>query len=92
MAEIIAEKLSQMPEEMIKFTLENVLHNNGARLGNLAVKSRATIATPNYLATTSRGVVPHLSHDNLWRHTEIKSMYFGLEDCEFHPIHETSIC
>lgn len=83
MDDTIAEKLSQMPDEMIKFTIDSALQRGSARLGNLIVKNRASIATPNYVSTTSRGVVPHLSHDNLSRHTKIKSMYFGLEDCEY---------
>jgi queuine tRNA-ribosyltransferase len=74
-------QLSQMPQEMLAFTIDSAVQRSGARLGNLAVKNRAPIATPNYVTTTSRGVVPHLSHDNLSRHTKIKSMYFGLEDC-----------
>jgi queuine tRNA-ribosyltransferase len=79
----LAERLLQMPDEMIKFTIDTALQRGGARLGNLLVKNRAPIATPNYVSTTSRGVVPHLSQDNLSRHTKIKSMYFGLEDCEY---------
>jgi queuine tRNA-ribosyltransferase len=77
----MAEKLSQMPEEMLAFTIDSA-QRSCARVGSLAVKGRTPIATPHYVATTSRGVVPHLSHDNLLRHTKIRSMYFGLEDCE----------
>ena len=78
----IADKLSQMPEEMLAFTVESASQRCGARLGTLAARNRKAIATPNYVCATSRGVVPHLSHDNLFRHTKIRSMYFGLEDCK----------
>ena len=77
----MAEKLSQMPEEMLAFTIESAIQRSGPRLGTLAVKNRTPVLTPNYVSTTSRGVVPHLSHDNVLRHTKIRSMYFGLEDC-----------
>jgi len=82
MGDDISAKLSQMPEEMLAFTIESALQRSGARLGSLALKGRDTIATPNYVVATSRGIVPHLSHDNLWQYTKIGSLYFGLEDCE----------
>ncbi|KIW07103.1 uncharacterized protein PV09_01981 [Verruconis gallopava] len=75
-----AEKLSPEPEEMLAFTVESALQRSGPRLGTLACKGRIPISTPNYIPTTSRGVVPHLSQDNIARHTKIQSMYFGLED------------
>jgi queuine tRNA-ribosyltransferase subunit QTRTD1 len=77
-----AEKLSQIPEEMLVFTLESALQRSGPRVGRLALQNRAPISTPNFVSITSRGVVPHLSHDNIARHTNIRSLYFGLEDCK----------
>jgi queuine tRNA-ribosyltransferase accessory subunit len=53
----------------------------GPRLGQLARAGRKTIKTPNYVALTSRGVVPHISHDTLRRHTAVAGVYIGLEDC-----------
>jgi queuine tRNA-ribosyltransferase len=78
-----AEKLSQMPEEMFAFTIESTLQHSVPRVGRLTLKNRTHIPTPNYVATTSRGVVPHLTQDNIAKHTAIRSMYFGLEDCKF---------
>lgn len=88
----MAEKLSHMPEEMLAFTIDAALQRGGPRLGSLAVKGRGAIPTPNYVATTSRGVVPHLSHDNLLRHTKIRSMYFGLEDCKASYVYGAAFC
>ncbi|KKK14507.1 tRNA-guanine transglycosylase family protein [Aspergillus ochraceoroseus] len=67
---------------MLKFSL---LHPGAAsvltpRLGQLAVAGRKTIATPNYIPLTSRGVVSHVSHDVLRDSTSISSMFIGLED------------
>jgi queuine tRNA-ribosyltransferase subunit QTRTD1 len=76
-----ADKLSQMPEEMLAFTIETALQRNGPRLGTLAIRNRTPISTPNHVGITSRGVVPHLSQDNVAKHTKLKSLYFGLEDC-----------
>lgn len=79
----LAEKLSQMPEEMLAFTLDAAIQRGSPRLGTLVAKNRKPISTPNYIPSTSRGVVPHLSHDKVLRHTKIRAMYMGLEDCEF---------
>ena len=57
-------------------------NGSGARLGELTLPHRRSIQTPHYLAITSRGVVSHLSQDNLQRHTQIKAAYLGLEDCK----------
>ncbi|KAI5854187.1 tRNA-guanine(15) transglycosylase-like protein [Tricharina praecox] len=52
---------------------------HGARLGRLVARN-VQIDTPAFLAPTSRGVVPHLSHDNLRDHTDIRGVYAALED------------
>lgn len=60
-----------------------VLHETavlGARRGTLSLAGRS-IPTPHYLALTSRGAVPHISHDNLREHCAVKGVYLGLEDC-----------
>ncbi|KAL1974839.1 hypothetical protein VTN31DRAFT_5043 [Thermomyces dupontii] len=59
-----------------------VLHETavlGARRGTLSLAGRS-IPTPHYLALTSRGAVPHISHDNLREHCAVKGVYLGLED------------
>lgn len=52
-----------------------------ARLGRLTVPGRKPIQTPNYTAVTSRGAVPHLTPDNVMKHTSFGSVYMSLEDC-----------
>jgi queuine tRNA-ribosyltransferase len=51
------------------------------RAGTLAITGRKTLSTPHYLPVTSRGVVPHISHDNVRKETAINGLYVGLEDC-----------
>ncbi|KAK7516937.1 tRNA-guanine transglycosylase family protein [Phyllosticta citriasiana] len=68
------------------------------RLGSLSIPGKPAIPTPNYIANTSRGVVPHLSQDNLEKHTEINGLYLGLEDfiekapSETPPVFNTPTC
>ncbi|KFY42088.1 hypothetical protein V494_02606 [Pseudogymnoascus sp. VKM F-4513 (FW-928)] len=51
-----------------------------ARLGRIAVKGRRTLDTPNFLALTSRGVVPHVSPDVVEEQTEFAGIYMAIED------------
>ena len=53
-----------------------------ARCGLLSFRDRRSIQTPHYIASSSRGTVPHVSQDNLREHTCVSSLYAGLEDCE----------
>ena len=73
-------RLAQLPDEM--FTIIKAASGTGARLGRLALPRRKPIATPHFLATTSRGVVPHLTQDNFASATDISGVYVGLEDCK----------
>ncbi|KAJ5723658.1 hypothetical protein N7488_001693 [Penicillium malachiteum] len=50
------------------------------RVGKLAIAGRKTLATPHYLPVTSRGVIPHISQDNVRKETDITALYAGLED------------
>ncbi|KAJ6256666.1 Queuine tRNA-ribosyltransferase accessory subunit [Drechslerella dactyloides] len=52
----------------------------GARIGVLQLSKGFTVHTPNFVAPTSRGVVPHLSPDNLDRNTGVVGVYVALED------------
>lgn len=54
-----------------------------ARLGRLSFHGRVPMETPNYVAASSRGAVPHISQDMMRDNTAIKSMYTALEDCEY---------
>lgn len=58
--------------------------NDEPRLGRLALRGRASMETPHYVAISSRGVVPHLSQDMMRENTTTKGMYAALEDCECH--------
>ncbi|KAK6347125.1 hypothetical protein TWF696_007204 [Orbilia brochopaga] len=53
---------------------------SGARIGVLQLSKGFTLHTPNFIAPTSRGVVPHLSPDNLDRNTGVVGVYVALED------------
>ncbi|KAI9802388.1 MAG: hypothetical protein M1833_001894 [Piccolia ochrophora] len=52
----------------------------GPRLGRLTCQGRNPMQTPHYVATTSRGVVPHVSPDVVKRHTAVRSVQIALED------------
>lgn len=52
-----------------------------ARLGRLALANRRVMETPNYLAVASRGVIPHLTPENMERYTEFDAAYMAIEDC-----------
>jgi queuine tRNA-ribosyltransferase len=53
-----------------------------ARLGRLAFAgNRRIMQTPNYIAVASRGVVPHLTPDNVTKHTTFDAAYLAIEDC-----------
>lgn len=70
-------------DSMLNFAFTQQKSSNiGPRLGQLRCGGRKAIETPNYVTTTSRGVVPHVSHDTLQRHTAVSSIYLGLEDCK----------
>ncbi|KAJ3458578.1 hypothetical protein MRS44_012687 [Fusarium solani] len=51
-----------------------------ARLGRLAFASRRVMETPNYAAVASRGVIPHLTPDNVAKHTSFDAAYLAIED------------
>ena len=77
-----ADSPARLSDAMLKFVLEHAASSEtAARLGQLTAWGRPTINTPHYIAPTSRGVIPHLSHDNLQKHTRISAVYVPLEDC-----------
>ncbi|KAI5799253.1 tRNA-guanine transglycosylase family protein [Peziza echinospora] len=57
-----------------------VTKESGPRLGRMVVNTSYSLDTPTFIAPTSRGTVPHLSHDTLRTHTPIKGVYVALED------------
>jgi len=77
--------MAGLPDEMLSFVLKQAeLTRPGAALGQLLSRGRPAINTPTYVVATSRGALPHVSHDLLAKHTSIKAAYFGLEDCKTH--------
>lgn len=82
MAQLDVSSLGQLPDEMLRFVLQHGMGlETGARLGQLTVHNRPVIQTPHYIVPTSRGAIPHLSQDNLQKHTRISAAYVSLEDC-----------
>lgn len=74
---------SRLPPEMLSFTFRQAVSNGlGPRVGQLLRSGRAAINTPQYVATTSRGVVPHVSPDLLRKSTAVSAVYIPLEDCK----------
>ena len=57
-------------------------HVDEVRLGKLSCLGRTEIETPNYIALSARGAVPHLSQDTVRNHTTIRGIHMALEDCE----------
>ncbi|KAK0626320.1 tRNA-guanine(15) transglycosylase-like protein [Immersiella caudata] len=57
-----------------------IIDGSAARLGRLALAGRRSIETPNYFAATSRGVVPHMTPDNVNKHLQAGGAYMALED------------
>jgi hypothetical protein len=82
MEQLEADSPARGPKAMLKFVIEHATSSEtAARLGQLTARGRPAINTPHYIAPTSRGVIPHLSHDNLQKHTRISAAYVPLEDC-----------
>ncbi|KAJ1329774.1 queuine tRNA-ribosyltransferase accessory subunit [Microdochium nivale] len=71
---------------MLFDVLKTVTADHGAaaaRLGRLAFprqRQRLPIDTPNFIAITSRGSVPHMTPDVVTRHTQLRGAYMALED------------
>ena len=52
-----------------------------ARTGNLELPGRQPIQTPNFLANTSRGVIPHISPDAILPQAPVPGVFTAIEDC-----------
>ncbi|KXJ93451.1 tRNA-guanine(15) transglycosylase-like protein [Microdochium bolleyi] len=77
---------SQTPTMLFDVLKTVAVHHcggTGARLGRLAFprqRQRLPIDTPNFIAITSRGSVPHMTPDVVTRHTQLGGAYMALED------------
>ncbi|KIW68625.1 hypothetical protein PV04_04559 [Phialophora macrospora] len=73
--------LVDVPDDMLRFALQHApASESAARLGQLTLRGRTSTSTPHFVVPTSRGIVPHLSHDNVQKHTKISAVYVPLED------------
>ncbi|WYZ38701.1 hypothetical protein EsH8_III_000615 [Colletotrichum jinshuiense] len=69
------------PEGMIFEILKKAADGSAAaRLGRLSLPKRNPIETPNYIAVASRGVIPHVTPDNLAKYAPFGAAYMALED------------
>jgi len=82
MSNMHVEELSRLPNEMRIFSIASASTRSGPRLGALHLPGRQVTHTPNYVGNTSRGVVPHFTPDMQHKHSKIKVLYMGLEDCK----------
>ncbi|KAL2760684.1 hypothetical protein ACRALDRAFT_1073565 [Sodiomyces alcalophilus JCM 7366] len=71
------ESQKDMPFRVLRNALGDGLP---ARIGRLSLPGRRPIETPNFIAVASRGVVPHLTPDNVMRHTSFGGAHIALED------------
>lgn len=72
-----------MPATRKVFTvLGEVAEACSPRIGRLSLPGRQPIQTPNFSAVGSRGTIPHITPDNLDKHTSTSSVYMALEDCK----------
>lgn len=92
MADLNAQKLSQLPDEMRISFLTSAIARNGPRIGTLKLPGRTVIQTPHYVGNASRGVVPHLTQDMQQKHSKIRAVYVGLEDCKLSIRLENRLC
>ena len=73
-------------DNMSEGTMFKVTASSGSaavRTGVLSLPNRQAIKTPHYLALASRGAIPHLTQDNVVKHTDIRGAYMAAEDCKF---------
>nr|POE72891.1 queuine trna-ribosyltransferase accessory subunit 2 [Quercus suber] len=75
-----AEVSNQLLGDMFSIIVEAASDQLGPRLGQLSTApDRTPLATPHYLAITSRGVVPHLSPDTFARDTNVVPPIYQFE-------------
>jgi queuine tRNA-ribosyltransferase subunit QTRTD1 len=86
-----APKLDQLPPEMLEFTLRKTTGPLAPRLGRLTLPGRKSLLTPDFIGSTSRGVIPHVSQDNFRKSVDLGGVYVALEDCTY-SFASTSAC
>ena len=66
--------------EGMSFSVVKNAVEGAARVGRLVIPKRQSLDTPNFFGMTSRGAVPHITPDNLARHTQLAGVYMPRED------------
>ena len=66
--------------EGMSFSVVKNAVEGAARVGRLVIPKRQSLDTPNFFGMTSRGAAPHITPDNLARHTQLAGVYMPLED------------
>lgn len=74
-------RLTQLPSEMLSFTITRAVALSTPRLGRLSLAGRKDILTPAFIGNTSRGAISHLTPDIQAQHTSIGGVYMAVEDC-----------
>lgn len=69
-------------DDMLFSVVKNAVEG-GARVGRLALPKRRPADTPNFFGLTSRGAMPHITPDNVTKHTQLPGTYMALEDCKW---------
>ncbi|KAF7559050.1 hypothetical protein G7046_g5108 [Stylonectria norvegica] len=81
MTEVTPKLSPENPDHtMFKILRSAVAEAGVVRLGRLEIANRRVINTPNYIAVTSRGTIPHLTPDNMIKHTSFDAAYMAIED------------
>lgn len=78
---------SDAAERAIKPSVFSIINNPSeassgakARTGKLELPGRQPIQTPNFLANTSRGVIPHISPDAILPQAPVPGVFTAIED------------
>lgn len=74
-------KGSSMPSAFTRLSSTTGDGSSKARLGELAFAGKDAIETPNFLAVTSRGVMPHISPDAIPSQVSFPGVFIAIEDC-----------
>ncbi|KAL1956824.1 hypothetical protein VTO42DRAFT_6774 [Malbranchea cinnamomea] len=70
-----------LTEKMFKFTLTNSVPSVlSPRIARLSLQGRKHLQTPHYIPISSRGALPHVTHDNVQAHMSVYGLYVALED------------
>ena len=75
-----------MPSAFTRLTSTTGDGSSKARLGELAFAGKDAIETPNFLAVTSRGVMPHISPDAIPSQVTFPGVFTAVEDCLSSPL------